>query len=103
MPTMPITDGSLHYEVEGDGPPLMLVPGLGGNGSFWAPQVAAWSKHFRTIVHDHRGTGKSSKDRITYSVAQMARDVLDLADGLGIERFHFAGHSTGGAIGQVLA
>ena len=103
MPTMPITDGSLYYEIHGDGPPLMLASGLGGVGSYWAPQIAAWSRHFKIIVHDHRGTGQSSKDKIAYSVAQMARDTLDLADGLGIERFHFAGHSTGGAIGQLLA
>ena len=103
MPHMPIADGSLYYEVHGDGPPLMLVSGLGGVGSFWTPQIAAWATKFKIIIHDHRGTGRSSKDRIAYSVTQMAGDVLALADGLGLERFHFAGHSTGGAIGQVLA
>jgi aminoacrylate hydrolase len=100
---MPITDGTLHYDEYGSGMPLLLVAGLGGVGSFWKPQVDALSPHFRVVTHDHRGTGKSSRDLITYSVVQMARDVLDLADGLGIKRFHFAGHSTGAAIGQELA
>jgi len=50
-----------------------------------------------------RGTGRSSHSRIEYSVEQMAADVLTLMDRLGIARAHFAGHSTGGAIGQVLA
>ena len=102
MPTMPITDGELYYEVHGDGPPLLLVAGLGGVGAFWTPQLDALVPHFRVVLHDHRGTGQSSRDRIAYSVGQMAQDVLDLADGLGIGRFHFAGHSTGAAIGQEL-
>jgi aminoacrylate hydrolase len=100
---MRITDGELYYEVHGEGPPLITAAGLGGVGSFWNPQLPALSPHFEVVLHDHRGTGQSSRDRITYSVAQMTRDVLDLADGLGMERFHFAGHSTGAAIGQELA
>jgi aminoacrylate hydrolase len=103
MPQMPITDGSLYYEVHGSGPPLMLAAGLGGVGAFWAQQLPALTPHFTVVIHDHRGTGQSSRDLITYSLPQMARDVLDLADGLGIGAFHFAGHSTGSAIGQELA
>src|SRR5687767_15956212 len=81
----------------------MLVPGLGGQGSFWMSQVPAFSREFRTVVHDHRGTGRSTHSCIEYSVEQMADDVLRLMDRLGIERAHLAGHSTGGAIGQVIA
>jgi len=102
MPIMPIRDGALYYEVHGTGAPLLLVSGLGGVGSFWAPQLPALTQDFRVVIHDHRGTGKSSRDTITYAIAQMAEDVLALADGLGIETFHFAGHSTGSAIGQYL-
>ena len=103
MPRVPVDDGWLHYEVAGDGPPLLLVPGLGGLGSFWQHQVAAFAGDFRVIVHDHRGCGRSSRSRIAYSVEQMADDVLQLMDALGIEAAHFVGHSTGGAIGQVIA
>ena len=72
MPIMPITDGALYYEVHGEGPPLLLAAGLGGVGAFWAPQLDALTPQFRVVLHDHRGTGQSSRDRITYSVGQMA-------------------------------
>jgi aminoacrylate hydrolase len=103
MPTVPVQDGELHYEATGDGPPLLLVPGLGGIGSFWQSQVAALAGDFRVIVHDHRGCGRSSRSRIQYSVEQMAGDVLALMDALKLDAVHYVGHSTGGAIGQVLA
>ncbi|HEY3187728.1 MAG TPA: alpha/beta fold hydrolase, partial [Solirubrobacteraceae bacterium] len=103
MPKIAIGDGELYYEVTGDGPPLLLVPGLSGVGAFWAQQTPDFARDFRVIVHDHRGTGASTHSRIRYSVEQMADDVLRLMDGLGIESAHFVGHSTGGAIGQVIA
>ena len=103
MPKIGIGDAELYYESRGDGPPLLLVPGLGGVGAFWVKQVEEFSRDFRVIVHDHRGTGQSTHARITYSVEQMADDVLKLMDALKIDSAHLVGHSTGGAIGQVLA
>ncbi len=79
------------------------MPGLGGIGSFWARQVAEFARDFRVITHDHRGTGQSSRSRIDYSVEQMADDVLRLMDALEIDAASFVGHSTGGAIGQIIA
>src|SRR6266581_2717846 len=81
----------------------MLVPGLNGVGAFWARQVPDFARDFRVVVHDHRGTGQSTHSRIRYSVEQMAADVLCLMDRLGIASALIAGHSTGGAIGQVIA
>ncbi len=79
------------------------MPGLGGIGTFWASQVTEFARDFRVITHDHRGCGQSSRSRIAYSVDQMAADVLRLMDGLKIDAAHFVGHSTGGAIGQIIA
>src|SRR5437867_923242 len=81
----------------------MLVPGLNGVGAFWARQIPDFARDFRVVVHDHRGTGQSTHSRIRYSVEQMAADVLRLMDRLGIASAHLVGHSTGGAIGQVIA
>ena len=104
MPLFKLRDGAdLYYEMTGSGPPLFLVPGLGGDGRFWQSNVAGLAEHFTVVVHDHRGTGRSTLSRIDYSVEQMADDALQLIDGLGFAKVHWCGHSTGGAMGQVLA
>ncbi len=103
MPKISIGDCSLNYEEQGSGEPLLLVPGLGGAYAGFAPIVPALSKHFRVIMHDHRGTGGSDKTLMTYSVDQMADDVIKLMDALKIDSAHYLGHSTGGAMGQTLA
>ncbi|MFQ5773561.1 MAG: pyrimidine utilization protein D [Kiloniellaceae bacterium] len=104
MAHLTLSDGdSLYYEVHGQGPALLLVSGLNGVASFWADHVPALAERFTVVLHDHRGTGRSSRSRIAYSVDQMAGDVIQLMDGLALERAHLVGHSTGGAIGQTLA
>ena len=103
MPKAAVGGIELYYESYGAGPPLLLVPGLGGVGSYWRPQIDAFSKRYKVIVHDHRGTGRSTRSEMAYSVDQMTSDLLNLMDGLGIERAHLVGHSTGGAIGQTMA
>ena len=103
MPKADIGDAEIYYEEAGEGPPVMLVPGLGGIGSFWAPQVAGLADRFRCITHDHRGCGQSTRTRGAYTVEGMADDTLRLMDALGIEKAHLVGHSTGGAIGQIIA
>jgi len=103
MPKVEFGDGHIHYETHGAGPPVLLVPGLGGVGSYWAPNIPAFTQRHQVIVHDHRGTGQSSRSRIRYSVDQMTDDLVAVMDHLGIAKAHLVGHSTGGAIGQTLA
>lgn len=104
MPQLNLDDGAtLHYETHGAGPAVLLVPGLGGVATFWERHVPALSRHFTVVLHDHRGCGRSTGSATPYSVARMADEVRQLMDGLGIDRAHLVGHSTGGAIGQVLA
>jgi aminoacrylate hydrolase len=103
MPKAAVDGIEIHYETFGGGPPLFLVPGLGGVGNYWTPQIKSFSERFTVIVHDHRGTGQSTRSEIFYSVDQMTRDLLGLMDALGIEKAHLVGHSTGGAIGQTMA
>jgi len=103
MPKANLGDVEIYYESHGAGEPVLLVPGLGGVGAYWKPNLPAFAAGYRTIIHDHRGTGQSSASRIKYSVDQMSDDLLRLMDHLKIERAHLVGHSTGGAIGQTIA
>ena len=103
MPKIDVGDAEIYYETYGTGTPLLLVPGLGGVGSYWKPNIPALSDRYRVIIHDHRGTGQSSQSRIRYSVDQMTSDLLALMNHLDLDKVHLVGHSTGGAIGQTLA
>jgi aminoacrylate hydrolase len=103
MPSFNIADGEIAYEESGSGHPLLFVAGLNGTGRSWAPQVPFFSRHFRVITYDQRGTGASDRNQRRFSVDGMAGDVIALLDKLGIERAHLVGQSTGGAIGQTLA
>lgn len=103
MPKTKIDDFEIYYEIHGSGVPVLLVPGLGGAGSYWNPNVAEFAKDYQVIIHDHRGTGQSTHANIQYSVEQMTNDLIQLMDTLGIEKAHLVGHSTGGAMGQIIA
>jgi aminoacrylate hydrolase len=74
-------------------------------GRFWCNGFAerGAAAGFQVVLHDHRGTGGSSRCDRDYSIASMGADVLALMDGLGLERASLVGQSTGGAIGQWLA
>jgi aminoacrylate hydrolase len=103
MPTIDIGDAEIYYDTYGTGTPLLLVPGLGGVGSYWTPNISALAEQYQVIIHDHRGAGKSSHSPIRYSVDQMTADLVALMDHLKLDKVHLVGHSTGGAIGQTLA
>ena len=103
MPSI-VTNGiQTHYEVCGSGPALVLVSGLGGAGGYWAPQLEAFSKNFTVVTYDQRGAGKSDHPDEPYSIDTLADDLQALIAALQLDQPVLIGHSTGGAIGQVLA
>jgi len=99
VPITTITDGSsIEYEVHGDGPPLLLIPGMGFGRWGWFKQVPALSRHFRVITFDPR----SPRDP-EHGVAELARDAAALLERLGVGRSHVLGASLGGFVAQELA
>ena len=93
----------IHYETFGDqGPRVMLIPGLGGDGRFWGGVVDELLGTFRLTVVDHRGAGRSDRPEGGYSIARISADCAAIAALQG-EAVHIVGHSTGGAIAQTLA
>jgi aminoacrylate hydrolase len=96
----------LYYEIHGgeDRDPLILSSGLGGSADYWKPNLRALAEHFRVIVYDHRGTGRSDRTLPdTLTVDDLAADIAALLDALGIERAHVMGHAAGGVAGLALA
>lgn len=93
----------IFYEASGAGDPLVLIPGLGGDGRFWNGVVEQLRGSYRVIAIDHRGAARSDRPQQGYSIARLAADVAGILDQEGIARAHIAGHSTGGAVAQVLA
>jgi len=93
----------LRYEIHGEGFPIVLLNGLGGNRKDWYEQVPVFSQHYQTITYDHRGTGDSNKPETGYSIDQFADDCIGVLDHLDLERVHLVGYSMGGRIAQVIA
>lgn len=102
MPVIEANGIRQHYDVQGNGPPLLLVAGMGGTANYWAEQVAPFARSRTVITYDQRGTGRSSHEPVR-SIEQLRDDLLALLDALGFERVDYLGHSTGGNIGQVMA
>jgi len=98
-----IGDAEIYTKTIGSGPPLFLVAGLGGRHQFWAMQAEEFAKYFTVILHDHRGVGNSTPDKVVRGAEHMADDLIKLMEAMGIDKAHFVGHSTGGAIGQHMA
>lgn len=103
MPFVSVAGAEIHFETIGQGPPLILISGMGGLASYWTPQIEQLSKQFRVLTFDHRGTGRSTHSEVEYSVELLASDTIGLMDALGIEAAHFLGHSTGGMMLQVIS
>jgi len=103
MPLVKVNGVRIAYEEKGKGDPLLLIMGLGTPGSVWEKHLAVYARHFRCIVIDNRGTGRSEKPKGPYSIALMADDAAGLLDRLGVSSARVAGISMGSAIAQELA
>jgi pimeloyl-ACP methyl ester carboxylesterase len=116
---------TLEYEVHGEGDPLLLVMGLGGQLVAWPSSFIAGlvDRGFKVITFDNRDIGLSTKvdaapptklqsamfsisrrfAKSAYLLSDMAKDAVGLLDALNIERAHVVGMSMGGMIAQTMA
>ncbi len=91
------------YSIEGNGPPLFLIHGIGAARNTWRYALPVLLKHFTVVTYDLRGHGESPLPRENFGLEELVADLERVRELTGIERAHFAGHSLGGMIGPAYA
>ena len=102
---MPVFEGQgvrLHYEIGGEGPPLILLAGMLSDSASWGPLVAPLEKDFTVIRPDNRTTGRTTCEG-PVRVEDMADDAGRLINSLGLGPAHIVGHSLGGVLALLIA
>jgi pimeloyl-ACP methyl ester carboxylesterase len=112
MPSLPKADESgyapvngikIWYAEFGSGAPVILLHGGLANSNYWGKLIPALSPHYRVIVMDSRGHGRSTRNAQPYGYDLMASDVLGLMDHLKIEKAAIVGWSDGAILGLDIA
>lgn len=93
----------LHYQLDGQGPPVLLLHPVGLDLTWWEAQVEALRSEFQVLRMDFRGHGKSTIAPPPYTLADFAADAHALLGALDIESVHVIGLSLGGMVAQLLA
>jgi 3-oxoadipate enol-lactonase len=91
--------GTLHWRR----PWLVLIQGMGFDRFGWEPVLPNLRRHFRLVLVDNRGCGRSDRPAGLFAVADMAGDIVAVLDAAGIRRAHVLGASLGGMVAQELA
>jgi pimeloyl-ACP methyl ester carboxylesterase len=94
---------NIYFESYGEGDPLVLIHGNGGNIAYMKPQIEYFARKYRVIVMDCRGRGKSElgKDSLTYM--QMTKDIIAVLNFLNLDSTYVIGRSDGGIIALLMA
>jgi len=103
MPKVAVNGLKLYYEIEGEGEPVVLIPGFAAGGWIWFKQTAELSRNFRVIIFDPRGVAASDKPEGSQTIGLLADDVAHLLQTIGIPSAHIVGASFGGFVAQEFA
>lgn len=93
----------LHFQVEGEGPAIVLIHGLSDNLLYWEPVSSALKNSYTVIRLDLRGHGQSELGRDKITLDLLTDDLKNLLDDLNIKKAHLIGFSLGGAIAMNFA
>ena len=99
----PVNGIKIWYATFGHGPPVILLHGGLANADYWGKLVPVLAAHYRVVVMDSRGHGRSFRDARPYGYDLMAADVLALMDFLKIDKAALVGWSDGAIIGLDIA
>ena len=91
------------FRIAGEGPPLLLVHGIGDSSRTWEQVIPLLAREHLVIAPDLLGHGASDKPRADYSIAAFANGMRDLLAVLGVDRVSIVGHSFGGGVAMQFA
>ena len=91
------------YSVEGSGPALFLIHGIGAARDTWRFALPELVKHFTVISYDLRGHGESPMPGKEFALTELITDLEQVRKRTGFKKAHFAGHSLGGMIAPAYA
>ena len=91
------------FSVQGDGPPLFLIHGIGAARDTWRKALPKLTQHFTVVTYDLRGHGASPLPSGRFDLDALVADLERVRERTGFETAHFAGHSLGGMIGPAYA
>jgi pimeloyl-ACP methyl ester carboxylesterase len=103
MPLAKVNGTQIHYEINGQGEPLLLLPGLGLDKTYYRFGTPLLSRFVKTIGVDPRGVGQSDKTMREFTTDLWADDFAALVDQLSLGKVHVLGSSLGGCMAMVLA
>ena len=92
-----------EFSVEGNGPPLFLIHGIGAARDTWRKALPILTPHFTVVTYDLRGHGASPMPDGEFGLEELVNDLERVRERTGFEQAHFAGHSLGGMIGPAYA
>ena len=101
MPFITVNGIQLYYEIEGDGPPLLIISGTGADLRNPRPENPTLNG-FRVLRYDQRGLGQTASPKGAYTMADYADDAAALLESLEIDRVNVIGISFGGMVAQHL-
>jgi len=98
-----MTSVNVSYHVEGNGPALYMIHGIGSRKESWNELASGLKDRFTCVSYDLRGHGDSPVPPTPYSLDDLVEDLELLRTKLGHEKIHLVGHSLGGMIGPAYA
>lgn len=100
MPFVNTDNAEIYYEVHGEGSPIVLAHGAGGNTLVWWQQIAHFAADYKVVAFDHRGWGRSQCAPEHKRARHFAADMRAVMDDAGVERASIVCQSMGGWTGM---
>jgi pimeloyl-ACP methyl ester carboxylesterase len=102
MPKIKMNDIEMYYELQGKGHHLILISGYACDHTYWNMMMNELVNKFQVLIFDNRSVGQTKDNGLPFKLENMAEDVIELIQQLGLKQPHILGHSMGAAIAQII-